>query len=94
MNKSDLWIVETRNEAAAAGRTKYWTGKKCSRDHESQRYTATGICCKCSSENAMAYQKRYANRLRGLPKTVSVRVRVPEEQVQALKDYVSILNQS
>ena len=94
MNKSDLWIVETRKQAVAAGRKKYWTGKKCSRGHEYQRYTASGICCKCNSDNSIAHQKRFINTMRGMPATVRVNMRVREDQAQALKDYCNILNQT
>lgn len=50
--------VKTRRQAAADGDAKYWTGKPCSKNHESPRYTTTGICCRCNAEAARAYNAR------------------------------------
>lgn len=47
MKKTDTWIKETRAEAFAARRTKYWTGEPCVRGHWSQRYTKSGVCVEC-----------------------------------------------
>lgn len=58
--------IKTRKQAAFDGDSKYWTGKTCSKNHESPRYTSTGICCKCNAEAAKAYNAR-------MRKTVSAR---------------------
>lgn len=50
--------IKTRRAAAEAGETKYWTGRPCSKGHESPRYTSTGICCKCNVEATKAYSQR------------------------------------
>lgn len=93
MNKSDTWVVETRREAAAAGRSKYWTGKRCNRNHESRRYTTTGTCCKCNSENAIAYKKQVTNELRGIVDLMStITIKIHRNQKQALRDYADMLN--
>lgn len=93
MEKSDTWIVEERNEAIAAHRSKYWTGRKCARGHESQRYTKTGVCCKCNSENAMEYQKRKVNEYKGIDDPMTrVNIEIHRDQEQALRDYAEILN--
>ena len=93
MKESETWIVEERNDAIAARRTKYWTGRTCNRGHESRRYTRTGACCKCGTENSMNYQKNKINEIKGAggPMT-QVICMVPRGQEQALRDYVEILN--
>ena len=87
----DTWVIETRKEAATRGVSKYYTGRPCTNGHESQRYTSSGICCKCNTENTMRYQRNMVSRLNG--KTVDVRVvlYVPEDQVDALQAYAEIL---
>jgi len=50
--------IKTRKEAADAGENKYYTGKPCSHGHDSQRYTSTGICCKCNAEGVKKYNKK------------------------------------
>lgn len=50
----------TRREAVAAGQTRYYTGKACSKGHDSQRFTSTGACVKC----AAGYSKAYVGKLR------------------------------
>ena len=93
MKESDLWLVKTRSQAIAGGRNKYWTGKKCARGHESQRYTSSGICCKCNYENSQTYQKRRTNQLRGIDDPmIRVSVMLHRDQEQALRDYANILN--
>lgn len=49
--------IKTRRQAAEAGETKYYTGKPCVHGHDSPRYTASGICCKCNSEGVKKYNK-------------------------------------
>lgn len=85
------WILETRKQAAQAGRSKYWTGKVCNRGHESQRYTATGVCCKCNSENAMIWEKN--NYSTNDPKWVRISELIPVDQVEALRNYAKILRE-
>jgi len=96
MKESETWIVEERNDAIAARRTKYWTGRTCNRGHESRRYTRTGACCKCGTENSMDYQKRKINELQvmGDSNMVVVRISIHEDFVQNLKDYAEILNKT
>lgn len=50
----------TRREAAAAGLTRYYTGRACLNGHEAQRFTSTGACVKC----AAGYSKAYVGKLR------------------------------
>ena len=95
LKKSDTWIIETRNSAIINHRTKYWTGRKCARGHESRRYVSSGICCKCNYENSQAYQRRKTNEHLGVeePMTrVSYMVRRGHEQT--ILDYVEIINKT
>lgn len=52
--------VMTRRKAAEAGLKRYYTGKPCSKGHDSPRFTSTGACVKC----AAGYAKGYADRLK------------------------------
>lgn len=52
--------VMTRRKAAEAGLKRYYTGKPCSKGHDSPRFTSTGACIKC----AAGYAKSYADRLK------------------------------
>ena len=45
----------TRKEAYEQGLIRYNTGKPCSRGHSAFRYTSTGICSACNTENAKKY---------------------------------------
>ena len=55
-----MFPVQTRKQAAAAGMTRYYTGRPCSKGHDAQRFTSTGVCVKCASD----YVKQYQSRLR------------------------------
>jgi len=50
--------IKTRKQASADGDHKYFTGKSCTNDHLGPRYTASGICCKCNSENVKKYNAK------------------------------------
>jgi len=39
------------SDAKEAGLKFYFTGKKCKKNHVSERYTSTGGCCECVKEN-------------------------------------------
>lgn len=55
-----MFPVLTRRQAAEAGLKRYYTGKPCSKGHDEQRFTSTGVCVKC----AAGYVKEYNGRLR------------------------------
>lgn len=42
--------IKTRKQAAAAGESKYFTGKPCKNDHTTYRYTTSGACAACIRE--------------------------------------------
>lgn len=47
--------MNARKQAAAAGQSKYTTGKPClKRGHNSPRYTSNGMCVECTKENNSA----------------------------------------
>jgi 5-methylcytosine-specific restriction endonuclease McrA len=46
--------VITREEARAAGLTRFFTGKPCARNHMSQRTTANGGCFRCNTDDGKA----------------------------------------
>ena len=49
----------SRKEAAAAGMTRFRTGKPCKRGHSAERYVASGACCACSDEKARGAVRAY-----------------------------------
>lgn len=55
-----MFPVLTRRQAAEQGLKRYWTGRACSKGHEAQRFTSTGVCIKC----AAGYVKEYNGRLK------------------------------
>lgn len=55
-----MFPIQTRRQAAEAGQKRYYTGKPCSKGHDAQRFTSTGVCVKCAS----FYVKEYNGRLR------------------------------
>lgn len=55
-----MFKVMTRREAVESGLKRYYTGKPCSKGHDSQRFTSTGACIKC----AAGYSKEYVGNLR------------------------------
>ena len=79
--------TETAMQAYQAGRPKYRTGKPCKRGHTGPRYTSSGYCCECQAENARAAREKLMG-----PALVSVTVKVPGNQAQALRDYAGVLN--
>ena len=74
-----------RSEARAANLTKYFTGKLCNRGHDSYRYTATGQCAKCNTENAA----KYRNGIRPVVKSVTLKVH--PDDVEMLKAFATTL---
>ena len=46
--------LSPRRQAMAEGRTRYRTGKPCSRGHDAERLTVNGSCVVCNKENAEA----------------------------------------
>jgi len=77
--------METRKQAIAAGKSKYFTGKLCVRGHLAQRYTATAHCCVCNMENTQAWQKNNNH------EWVRVTSMVPRDQVWALRNFAKLL---
>lgn len=49
--------IVTRMEAAKAGLVRYYTGRKCKRGHDAERFTSTGICVVCNRENASSHRQ-------------------------------------
>ena len=80
--------IETRRQAFRAGRSKYYTGKPCKRGHSAPRYVSSGVCCECHAETARARRERLIG-----PALMSVTVRVPGNQAQALRDYAGLLRE-
>lgn len=53
-----------RVEAAKAGLTRFYTGKKCRHGHQSERFVSNGVCVKCGIAASTAYQKRLTTTMR------------------------------
>jgi hypothetical protein len=78
-----------RSTAKELGASTYFTGKLCSRGHNSYRYTANGQCIKCSAENAAKYQKNLRDASRSVITSVSFRVH--PDDVEMLKAFALML---
>ena len=53
-----MFPIMKRREAAEAGQKRYYTGRPCSKGHDSQRFTSTGVCIACASGYVREYNKR------------------------------------
>lgn len=53
-----MLTILTRRQAAEAGLKRYYTGKPCAKNHDSERFTSTGGCVKCGAEYVKSYNKR------------------------------------
>jgi hypothetical protein len=49
---ADTHVVLSRQEAAASGLSRFYTGRKCENGHMAQRYVTNGQCVKCNAERA------------------------------------------
>lgn len=59
----------SRQDAAALGKTRYYTGVPCTRGHYSIRITSTGACVECgkeyrTTEKHKEYMRDYNKRIR------------------------------
>lgn len=50
--------VITRQKAALAGLSRYYSGKPCCNGHQSERYVANGACVECMTIHTAAYRER------------------------------------
>ncbi|WWH75545.1 hypothetical protein VRB95_11155 [Erwinia aphidicola] len=50
--------VITRQAAALAGKTRFYTGKACRNGHDVERYVANGSCVECMSCHNSAHRAR------------------------------------
>ena len=78
-------IRMTRAVAKATGQVRYYTGTRCQKGHDSERYTSNGTCCACHLEAAIAYGQSKGNII------VHITVRSPEH-AKAIRDYATLLN--
>lgn len=47
-----------RWEAAALGLPRFYTGKRCRKGHNSERYVLNGVCCECAVERVTNERKK------------------------------------
>ncbi len=45
-----MFAMLDRYNAREACKPRYYTGKRCRRGHDAERFTASGNCCQCSKE--------------------------------------------
>jgi hypothetical protein len=50
--------VISRVDAAKKGLLRYYTGKACAKGHDSERYTANGVCVMCNLENGRNFNQK------------------------------------
>ena len=82
--------VKTRREAAEAGEARYYTGRPCGKDHDSERYTASGNCVKCASARSGVYATMLkAARFNG--DLVKVSYEIHKEDREAIQNLVDAL---
>lgn len=48
----------TRQAAALAGQTRFYTGKTCRNGHIAERYVVNGACVECMSLHTAAHRRR------------------------------------
>lgn len=52
-------VIISRDEAAARGVARYFTGELCRKGHLSHRYVCSRICCECAKENHKLWYERH-----------------------------------
>ena len=73
--------------AAVSDHPKYYTGKRCKRGHNSQRYTSTGACVQCR-------QMQYTVKKRKLTTNhVQVNLIMHKDDASRVRQYASKLKQ-
>lgn len=82
--------METRRQASQSGKSKYYTGKQCKRNHLSKRYTINGACVKCQSAAMGKYNKKIKEQLNG--KIKDLIVSVPPDCIDSVKRIIEIIN--
>lgn len=70
----------SRLEASAMGMKRYYTGRECSRGHDSPRYVSTGQCIECQKATQRVYQSRILRR------DLKVYIPVPKELMFSKED--------
>ncbi|HAU5500968.1 TPA: hypothetical protein JD203_03665 [Cronobacter sakazakii] len=58
----------TQAEALDKGLTRFYTGRKCTHGHDSQRYTISGECVECNKERAKRAAQARSERLKAARK--------------------------
>lgn len=83
----------TRQQAMAAGKSKYFTGKACSHGHISERYTASGACAACVSvaaaKNRANFTPEDGRKARKIARDLlePIRLRILDTEAEALLGY-------
>lgn len=75
-----------RSAAKAAGKTRYYSGKKCPKGHDSERMTSCGGCLECMK----IYKKRPSSVKRELQRLKKDRENNPQRYKDALKRSLTI----
>lgn len=58
----------TQREAIELGLSRFYTGKKCIHEHDSERYTLSGECVQCNNDRARRQQKLRSEKLKAARK--------------------------
>ncbi|EJL80966.1 hypothetical protein [Pantoea sp. GM01] len=56
--------IVTQRHALENGLTRYYTGKKCIHNHDSERYAVSGECVACNNERAKKAAKARSDLLK------------------------------
>ena len=84
--------VHTREQAAALGLAKYWTGRPCRKGHHDFRYTVSGACCSCVAGYRTRFQvKRNTATIAGTKGLVPYHAVVHPDDVPAVQQLVDAL---
>lgn len=82
---------KTRKAATAAGEGKYYTGKLCSKGHDSFRYTQSGTCAECIRPSSSRSPR--LSRINYMNQYTTVLIFLPPKDLQAMTLAIGMLNE-
>lgn len=85
-------MLTTRKKAIELGVLKYFTGKPCRYGHVANRYTASGICCRCGVERTRVTRERLRHAQAPHPNDVTVRL-TNLQDAQFVREIARALNE-
>lgn len=85
--------ITSRQEAAALGLSKYFTGKECRKGHVAERYVSSGACIGCIEEEREIYKAAVRGRaIQAHSDSAEARQKAALEAIQRRKEVSEILD--